>query len=316
MVIDVVGYGALNYDYIFVVDDLATGDQQVVIREFHGTPGGSAANTINGLSRLDVKTGFVGAVGIDIEGRTILEQMLMVKTDVSRIKTITSMDTSKIFVYVDSNAERAMYSLPGASNHFEPTAEDIECMKTGKYTIISSLPGKDQLQKIQMVVEQIYEDTQVIFMPGGMYSKFGYSELKEAISRSYFLILNRREVEELTGCDFSAGAKWLTEHGAKTVVVTLGKDGCLICEQNSSTIIPTPKLPPEKITDSTGAGDAFAAGFIFGMLQGKPMTDSALCGNLAARSCIQVLGARAGILNKKELLKDFNKFSKEIVYDK
>jgi ribokinase len=108
----------------------------------------------------------------------------------------------------------------------------------------------------------------------------------------------------------------LTEQGAKIVAVTLGEDGCIICERNSSTIIPTPKLPPEKIVDSTGAGDAFAAGFIFGMLQRKPMADAALCGNLAARSCIQVLGARGGILNKKELLKNFNKFSKEIVYDK
>ncbi|MCK5558979.1 MAG: hypothetical protein KAJ51_00235, partial [Thermoplasmata archaeon] len=59
-----------------------------------------------------------------------------------------------------------------------------------------------------------------------------------------------------------------------------------------------------------------AAGLIFGMLQGKPITDAALCGNLAARSCIQALGARAGLLSREELLKDFNKFSKEIVYDK
>jgi ribokinase len=315
MVLDVVGYGAINFDYINVVDELATGDQQAVITETHGLPGGSATNTIFGLATLGVNTGFLGAVGGDTEGAKILKNMQNMGMDISRIKKLDAEFTSKVFVYVDSSGERAMYSLPGASIKLQANDQDIEWLKTSKFTVISSLPGKDQVRKIQKVVEEIHENTKIIFMPGGLYSKYGYSELKKIISMSYMLILNRRELQELTGQDPNNGSKWLLNHGAQRVAVTLGEEGCLVNDNNNHKIIPTPKLPPDQIVDSTGAGDAFAAGLIFGMLHGKSLPHAALCGNLTARAAVQALGAQVGLLNKDELMREFERYSKEIFHD-
>lgn len=315
MVLDVVGYGAINFDYINVVDELATGDQQAVIKVTHGVPGGSAANTVFGLATLGVNAGFLGAVGGDPEGAKILKYLQNVGMDISRIKKLNAEFTSKVFVYVDSRGERAMYSLPGASIKFQADDQDFEWLKTSKFTVISSLPGKDQVQKIQAVVEEIHEKTKIIFMPGGLYSKYGYSQLEEIINKSYMLILNRRELLELTGQDHNGGSKWLLAQGAKCVIVTLGEDGCLVNDYNNSTIIPTPKLPPDKIVDSTGAGDAFAAGLIFGILHGKSIPHAALCGNLTARAVVQALGAQVGLLKKDELMREFDKYSKEIFHD-
>lgn len=315
MALEVVGYGAVNFDYINLVDELATGDQQAVIKETQGVPGGSAANTIFGLATLGVKTGFLGAVGGDSEGEEILKYMQQVGMDISRIKKLDSENTSKVFVFVDFRGERAMYSLPGASIKFQATEQDIGWLKTSRFTVLSSLPGSDQVQKIQKVVGEIHEDTHIIFMPGGLYSKYGYSKLQEIINKSYMLIVNRRELQELTGKDQNSGSKWLLDQGAKCVIVTLGEDGCLVNDHNNTTIIPTPKLPPDKIVDSTGAGDAFTAGLIFGILQGKSLPHAALCGNLTARAAVQALGAQVGLLNKEELMREFDKYSKEVFHD-
>jgi sugar/nucleoside kinase (ribokinase family) len=89
----------------------------------------------------------------------------------------------------------------------------------------------------------------------------------------------------------------------------------LVNDDEISTIIPTPKLPSDKIVDSTGAGDAFAAGFIFGILHGKSLSHAALCGNLTARAAVQALGAQVGLLNKDELMREVEKYSKEIFHD-
>ncbi len=72
---DVIGIGALNYDRLYRVERIAGGGDEEIVRSVTDAPGGSAANTIAGLSRLGVRTGFVGIVGTDREGDFILEDL-------------------------------------------------------------------------------------------------------------------------------------------------------------------------------------------------------------------------------------------------
>ncbi|WP_455392040.1 ribose-5-phosphate isomerase RpiA [[Eubacterium] cellulosolvens] len=309
MVRDAVGWGALNFDYTYLVDRLATGDQQVVISDTHGAPGGSVANTINGLAILGVPTGFIGALGDDLEGQKILKQMQDVGIDTSRIQKLASVNTSRVMVFVDSKGERAMYTLPGAGVSYRPDEGDIKYLRASKYTIISAIPGENQLRIMQDAVEKVYEKSRVIFMPGALYTRYGFSKLKDIITRSYLLILNRREAQALTGVDHRNAGNWLIVHGANFVVITLGKDGCQICDKETSAAVPTPVLPQKSIIDSTGAGDAFTAGLVYGLLHGKTKIEAALYGNLAARACLQGLGARTGLANEQTLELDFKRFS-------
>ena len=311
MSLDVVGFGSLNFDYIYVVDSLAHGDEQVIIQEYHGSPGGSAANSIFALAKLGVTTGFLGAVGGDTEREQILTHMRDSNIDTSKIKVLASQSTSKVIVFVENGGERAMYSLPGASASTlaQPDEPNIDWLKKSKYVIFSAIPGKNALQTQEEIISHIHDDTHVVFMPGALYSKLGYSELKDIISHTYLLILNRRETQELTGREYASGAKWLVQAGCNHVVVTLSANGCLICTNDAELIVPTPELPKDKIVDSTGAGDAFTAGLIYGLLNDKPLHASAFYGNLSARACIQNLGARAGLHDKQKLESDFENFS-------
>lgn len=308
----VVGFGALNYDHIYKVNSLAHGDDQVYITHSHSSPGGSAANAIAGLAMLDIDSGFIGAVGPDHEGNEILVHMQELGIETSKIKAMKVQKTSKVLIFVDPCGERAMYTLPGASSEFEPQETDIKYLNQSQYTIISSLPGNKQLENLKQIISKIQRNTKIVFMPGGFYSRFGFIKLKNILLRSDIIVLNCRELKLITGKKYSSGVKWLINNGCKLVLVTLGDSGCLIRDENGQTEIPTVKLPKSKVIDSTGAGDAFTAGLIYGLLTDRSIFGAAFIGNLAGRCCVQCVGARTNLPTKKVLEKQFKKYSKVI----
>src|SRR4030066_649770 len=83
--IDIVGFGAINIDRLFRVDELVVDGEQLVT-DFASLPGGSAANTIYGLAKLGVKTGFVGAVGNDEAGKELLDDFKAAAVDTGQIR--------------------------------------------------------------------------------------------------------------------------------------------------------------------------------------------------------------------------------------
>lgn len=82
--IEVVGLGALNIDYLYKVERILD-DGEAVVDETKLSPGGSAANTIYGLAKLGVNTGFTGVVGDDAEGKMLLEDFQKAGVDISQI---------------------------------------------------------------------------------------------------------------------------------------------------------------------------------------------------------------------------------------
>jgi sugar/nucleoside kinase (ribokinase family) len=162
------------------------------------------------------------------------------------------------------------------------------------------------------LISNIQKTTKIIFLPGALYSRYGFSELEPILTQSDIVILNSREVLELTGRKFQVGAKWLVKKGCKIVVITLGRQGCFIYYSKKSRIIPTVKLSDNKIVDSTGAGDAFATGLVYGLLNKLQLTKAAFLGNLNARFCIQGLGARFGLPDENLLINEFRKYSKVV----
>jgi ribokinase len=124
--------------------------------------------------------------------------------------------------------------------------------------------------------------------------------------------MNHEEIEQLTGDAFKSGAREIAKLGCQIVVVTLGKgldkgkpgmvtayiyDGKQEQEYEVESEGVTSKLPLE----STGAGDAFAAGFIFGFLKGKKLEECGLLGDIMARFGITAIGAREGLPTLSQL---------------
>jgi ribokinase len=137
-----------------------------------------------------------------------------------------------------------------------------------------------------------------------LYVARGLKALVPLLERAHIVFMNREEIERLTGDGFKSGAREIMKSGCRIVVVTLGKgldkgkvgmvtayihDGKQEYEVESEEV--TSKLPLE----STGAGDAFAAGFIFGFLRGKKLEECGLLGDIMASFGIRAIGARKGL---------------------
>jgi ribokinase len=286
-----------------------------VINNSFSSPGGSAANSIFALARLGVSTGFLGAVGTDLDGERILTHMAQTGIDITKIKHLSGQVTAKVLVFVDNTGERAMYSLPGANTKFKMDDGYISYLKMANYLIISAIPGKKALEILIKTIQKLPKQPRIIFMPGGLYSNMGIDIVKPIIKKTHILILNRREFKLLTNSKTISEKSMsaLTEIGCSNVVITLGKDGCILKTKDSISKIPTPILSSYQITDSTGAGDAFTAGVIYSLIKGKSFKNSCFVGNLLARRCIQSLGARSYSMDKVILEREFKRFSKEIL---
>jgi ribokinase len=104
---------------------------------------------------------------------------------------------------------------------------------------------------------------------------------------------NAIELRLLTGeIDYCKGADFMVGRGVKIVVVKLGGDGCYVTDGRERHSIEPFKV---KVVDTTGAGDAFCAGFLYGLVNSKSLFECGRLGNFVASRCVMKMGARAGL---------------------
>jgi ribokinase len=295
--LDVIGFGALNMDYLHKVDQLVL-DGETYIQHTTRSPGGSAANAIFGLSRLGVKTGLIGAVGDDEDGKAILDDLKQVGVDISNVRIVDDAPTGSAMGFVDEEGRRALYVSPGANSHIEK--EDIESAYVAQARILhfTSFVDEKQLAVQEWLVEEMSPQVQVSFAPGSLYAKRGADALSTILRRTAFLFVNEDEAKGL------GGVCGLFDRGCQVVVITLGEKGCRVVTATAS-VYPEEDHLIEAVAslavDTTGAGDAFAAGFLYGVLGQRDLVTCARLGNLVASRCIAAMGGRAGLPTLDEL---------------
>ena len=307
--IEVVGIGAMNMDLIYGVDRILV-DGEAAVREFSFQPGGSAANTIYGLAKLGVKASFIGAVGDDEAGRALVEDLAREGVDISQIKVKKGAKTGSVLCLSDKQGRRSLYVLPGANSLLDAEDIDLEYINQAKMIHLSSFVHKQQFELQKQIVTQLNPSVKVSFAPGSIYATKGIQKLAPLLKRTYILFANRGEMEQLTEKDFTTGAKECLEKGCHMVVTTLGDTGrgkkqaalvAYILHSKGEFMIESRMRQAQPSIDTTGAGDAFAAGFLYGLLKGKDLRE---CGNLAdimARFSVTKTGAREGLPSLAEL---------------
>jgi len=132
-----------------------------------------------------------------------------------------------------------------------------------------------------------------------LYARKGYAALEPILKRTYVLMPNAIELELLTGeIDYRKGADFMVGRGSKIVAVKLGGDGCYVTDGHERHLIEALNV---KVVDTTGAGDAFCAGFLYGLINGKSLFECGKLGNFVASRCVMKMGARAGLPFAKDL---------------
>lgn len=309
---EVVGLGAMNLDRLLRVEKIVR-EGEAPAHEMCLSAGGSAANTIYALARLGVPTGFIGAVGDDEEGRRLVADLAGQGVDTSKIAVKPGVPTGTIFGLVDKKGHRVLYALPGANASLAAEDIDLDYINKAGFLHLSSFVGDEQLRLERILLEKLSPRVKVSFAPGQLFTSRGLGALAPLIRRSQILFLNQVEIDELAGGDYRAAAQRLGQNmGCSLVVVTLGGKGgkvCYISEGRNEHLLEV-ALQPEDVVDSTGAGDSFAAGVLFGLLKGEKIITAARFGELMAARCLGEMGARAGLPTRAELLSAYTRLFK------
>ncbi|MEM1539189.1 MAG: carbohydrate kinase family protein [Candidatus Bathyarchaeia archaeon] len=296
---DVIGFGALNVDKLYKVNKIAGPEEESFVIDFKEESGGSAANTIVGLARLGCKTGFIGKVADDREGRMLLNDFQRENVNTEGVVCAKTGRSGTVLGFVDEKGDRALYVDPGINDTIELEEVNMEYASSTEFLHLSSFVGKKSFETQKKVVESLPGDVKVSLDPGALYANKGIDELSPIIERSYVLMPNAFELTRLTGKeDYKTGAEKLLKKGVKVVAVKLGGRGCYVTDGSESHHVEAFKVP---VVDTTGAGDAFCAGFLFGLLMGKSLFECGRIGNFVASRCIMKIGARDGLPRLEDL---------------
>jgi ribokinase len=309
--IQIIGVGALNIDHIYKVERILE-DGEAVVNEAKSSPGGSAANTIYGLAKLGMKTGFCGVVGDDEEGEILLQDFQAAGVDTSRIRIKRGEKTGSTLCLSDRQGRRSLYVLPGANNLLTIDDLDLSFVNRAEMLHLSSFADDRQFKVLLELIDRLDSSVKLSFAPGALYASKGLETLAPILSKTYILFINQSEMRQLTGEEVKVGAKRCLEQGCQKVVVTLGKGGKLgkaavgyIRDAENEYVVEPSSRDTGAEVDTTGAGDAFAAGFLYGLLERKSLIECGHLGDIVAQFCISKIGAREGLPTLNELTKRY-----------
>ena len=289
---DAVGFGALNVDKLFKVNRIAMADEESFVTSFEETCGGSAANTIVGLARLGCRVGFIGKVARDREGKMLVDGFQRERVDVSGITIAEHGRSGTVMGFVDEKGERALYVDPGVNDEIELREIDKKYVSETHFLHLTSFVGGKSFQAQKRIVEILPEKVKLSLDPGELYARRG-ALLQPIIERVTVLMPSRKELQLLTGeVDYRKGAQALLRKGVRIVVVKLGSAGCYVTDGKVSHQVKAFKVAA---VDTTGAGDAFCAGFLYGLISDRSLYDCGRIGNFVASRSIMKVGARDGL---------------------
>jgi len=298
MKFDIIGFGALNVDRIYQVGRIAREGEESFILSTSESSGGSAANTIVGLARLGVKTGFIGKVADDQGGRLLLNDFRTEGVNTDGIVIAKHGCSGAVFAFIDRKGERALYVHPSVNDSLTFEEIDLQYARQAEFLHLTSMDEKPYRAQIKLT-EQLAK-AKVCLDPGEIYARKGLAKLRPLIKRSYAVMPSENELKMLTGKGFKEGAQRLLREGSHIVAVKLGEKGCYVANDRENYLI---KPFETKVVDTTGAGDAFCAGFLYGLIKGKDLYECGRLGNLVASKCIAKVGARTGLPRALELRK-------------
>jgi ribokinase len=307
--LDTVGFGAMNIDHLYKVGELVADGEQLV-GGIESLPGGSAANTIYGLAKLGVSAGFVGAVGNDDDGVELIKAFKAVAVDTTQIRVKQKAKTGATICLSDRMGGRAIYVSPGANNLLGPEDIDLAYLNRAQMVLLSSFADERQFNLQVDVTKKLSPSVTVGLSPGMLYVAKGVEVLIPLLERAHIVFMNRDEIKRLTGKDVEAGAQELVKSGCRVVVVTLGKGTAkgkdtvvtaYIYDGKKAYEVESERVNSKSALETTGAGDAFAAGFLFGFLKGKKLEECGLIGDIMAGFAIKEAGARKGLPSLAQL---------------
>lgn len=285
------------------VDGVPDGQGVELIEEIRMTVAGTAAATAIDLAKLGIEVATFGVVGNDELGSWLRSKMDSVGIDTAGITSVSTHPTSATILPIRPNGERPALHVQGANALLEPehipgaALCDSQVVHIGGSCLLPLLDGQPTAKLLETARAAGAATTlDLIGMPDADHEAiFGpcYPHL------DYFLP-NDEDAHMISGTSsIRAAAAWFADRGVGTSLISLGADGVFVSVgSNDGTIIPAFDVD---VVDTTGCGDAFSAGFIAGLVEGRDVLEAAELGVAAGSLVATGLGSDAGISDREAL---------------
>jgi sugar/nucleoside kinase (ribokinase family) len=257
--------------------------------------GGSVANTMAGIASFGGSAGFIGRVRDDKPGKFYGKDMAKLGVVTPVAPATEGDDTSRSIILVTPDAQRSMNTYLGASTELNKGDLDHDLIKgAGSLFLEGYLWDSEQPRAAMIEAAAIAREagTLVAFTISDPFLADRYREdIRAFLPRSVDLLFaNEAEITSLYKVNTLAEALDLARHDVDTAVITRSEAGCVAMHKGETVRMPAERV--SKIIDTTGAGDQFAAGYLYGLSVGKSMADCAKLGVIAAAEVINHIGPR------------------------
>lgn len=258
--------------------------------------GGSAANTLAGLSALGAQCAFIGQVAQDQLGDVFAHDIRAVGIDFDVAPRADGPPTARCLIFVTPDAQRTMNTFLGASQFLPAEALDDEAVAAARVLYLEGYlwdPEEPRAAMRRAIETAKKAGREVAFTLSEVFVIDRHGDDFRALIEDGLidiLFANHLELFALTGTDnVEAGIAALKDK-VPTLVVTRSADGAIATRGGERAEVPAE--PIEKVVDTTGAGDLFAAGFLYGHVRGEPLERCLRRGAIAACEIISHYGAR------------------------
>lgn len=250
--------------------------------------GGSAANTIHGLAKLGIETAFIGTVGTDETGDFFKQDL--VSSNIQPFLNRSETPTGIASTLISKNSERTFGTYLGAA--IELSGESLSSSQFEGFDIMHVegylVQNHDLLKTVLKYAKQAGSKISVD-MASFNVVEANLQFFKEMVDQYVDIIFaNEEEAKAFTGKEPAEALNIISE-SVEIAVVKIGSGGSLV--KSNETIYTIPPIPV-KVQDTTGAGDAYAAGFLYGLINNIGFEKAGYIGSLLASTTIETLGAR------------------------
>ncbi len=266
-------------------------DEEAVILEEERGAGGSAVNVAIDVSILGGESAALVKIGFDSFGRLVYDELWRYNVSLEGVRISARERTGFSIVVIDKEGSIAIYGYKGAAEKLEPHEVDIPVIEKTRALHIASLRLDTSLRAAALAREN---NAIVAWDPGRRLASLGIEGTRDLLRLTDIVFANMREAMLLANTgDPVEAAKRISRVGPAVVVVKLGADGALLYDKEHDRIIRKPAYKPERVIDTTGAGDAFASGFLLAVARGYSLEEALLSGLYVACKKIERLGSHS-----------------------
>jgi sugar/nucleoside kinase (ribokinase family) len=303
---DVLAMGELNADFIITgLKEAPALNREIIARGFRKTLGSSTALCAANIARLGLKVGFCGKVGDDEDGRFVLRELQARGIDTGFCKTDLSSETG-ITLGLNWDGDRALITVLGATSTFSAEDFDPVVLKSAKHIHVGSFFLQAALRRdLPGIFRAAHSLGATTSLDAGWDDTgtwdFG---IRDILPHTDIFFPSETEAFNITGKPSAEEAAAELAGLCGVAVIKRGKLGAYCISRGK--IFRTASYADVPVVDTTGAGDSFNAGFIYGFVRGFPLDRCLEYGNACGNICVGVMGgadADLGIENVEVVMR-------------